>query len=94
MAKYRKRPVAVDAVQWTGNKQSWDEIMDMNLAPNQWAPGEIGTDTFYIKTPEGDHLVRMFDFVIKGVKGEFYACKPDIFELTYEPDQLRERIPG
>jgi hypothetical protein len=38
-----------------------------------------------IATLEGQHIVSVGDFIIKGVKGEFYPCKPDIFEMTYEP---------
>lgn len=83
MAKYRKKPVVIEAVQWQGTKQSWNEIMDMGLT--RWKPGDMGSDTFIIETLEGDHLVRKWDYVIKGVKGEFYPCKPDIFEATYEP---------
>jgi hypothetical protein len=83
MAKYRKKPVVIEAVQWQGTKQSWNEIMDMGLT--RWKPGDTGSETFIIETLEGDHLVRKGDYVIKGVKGEFYPCKPDVFEATYEP---------
>ena len=82
MAKYRKKPVVIDAVQWTGTKESWDKIMAMGLA--KWKPGEIGSKTFIIETLEGDHLASANDYIIKGVAGEFYPCKQDIFEQTYE----------
>jgi hypothetical protein len=81
--KYRKKPVVIEAVQWTGDVESWNKIMAMGLT--QWKPGEMGTDTFVIETLEGDHLAKSGDFIIKGVEGEFYPCKPDIFEQTYEP---------
>jgi hypothetical protein len=81
--KYRKKPVVVEAVQWMATKQSWDAIME--LGDIRWKPGEMGSDTFLIETIEGDHLVRKGDFVIRGVKGEFYPCKPNIFAATYEP---------
>ena len=41
-------------------------------------------DLLYVKTLEGDHHVGEGDYIIKGIKGELYACKPDIFEMTYE----------
>ena len=80
--KYRKRPVIIEAVQWEGSKASFDSIIDMGL--KKWKPGEMGSKSFIIETLEGDHLCKDGDFVIKGVKGEFYPCKPDIFEMTYE----------
>lgn len=80
--KYRKIPVVIEAVQWEGTKKSFDEILGMGL--KNWMPGEMGTDTFIIETLEGNHLAKKGDWIIKGVKGEFYPCKPDIFEATYE----------
>lgn len=82
MAKYRKKPVIVEAVQFLATRESFDAILAMGL--RNWKPGEMGTNTFIIETLEGDHLVRKDDYIIKGVKGEFYPCKPDIFEMTYE----------
>lgn len=79
--KYRKKPVEVEAIQWEATKKSWDEIIAMGI---KWQPGEMGSDTFYIQTLEGDMLARKGDYIIKGVKGEFYPCKPDIFEMTYD----------
>ena len=79
--KYRKKPVVVDAIQWTGDNIS--EIM-------KWVgDNAYFRDTLYIKTLEGVHRASVGDYIIKGIKGEFYPCKPDIFEKTYEP---RERI--
>lgn len=80
--KYKKKPVVIDAVQWDGTKKSWDAIMSMGDVP--WKPGEMFTDTFIITTLEGDHLVSKGDYVIRGVAGEFYPCKPDIFDQTYD----------
>jgi len=82
MAKFRKKPVVIDAEQWQGNKESWDKILAMGLT--KWKPGEIDTKTFIIETLEGDHLAKESDWIIKGVHGEFYPCKPDIFQMTYE----------
>lgn len=81
MAKFRKKPVVIDAVQWKATKQSWDEIQAMGCPT---MPGVMGTDTFTIRTLEGDMLASKGDYIIKGVKNEFYPCKPDIFEATYE----------
>lgn len=83
MPRYRKKPVVIEAVQWNGSNAAWDEIMKMGDVP--WKPGEMGSKTFIITTLEGDHLVSNGDFVIRGVAGEFYPCKPDIFTKTYEP---------
>jgi len=82
MKQYRKKPVVIEATQWLGSAQSFDEILAMG--PIKWKPGKMGTDTFFIKTLEGWHIASKGDWIIKGVKGEFYPCKPDIFEMTYE----------
>lgn len=79
--KYRKKPVEIEAIQWEGTADSWGKIMDMGCP---WEAGEMGLQRFYIPTLEGKMAVSNGDWVIKGVKGEFYPCKPDIFELTYE----------
>jgi hypothetical protein len=82
MAKFRKKPVIIDAEQWIGSQESFDQILALGLV--KWKPGEMGTKTFIIETLEGNHLAKKGDWIIKGVKGEFYPCKPDIFERTYE----------
>lgn len=84
MGRYRKKPVVIEAVQWQGSHESWDNIMAMGLT--NWLPGEIGSRSFYIKTLEGKMKAENGDFIIKGVKGEFYPCKPDIFMETYEAE--------
>ena len=91
--KYRKRPVVIDAIQWTGENQRemWDFLTGRT---NDYM--SVSGDNFYIdhskikgglviKTFEGEHLASIGDYIIKGVKGEFYPCKPDVFEATYEP---------
>ena len=83
MAKFRNKPVVIEAVQWDGTKKTWDEILAMGLT--RWRGGEMGSDTFSIETLEGAHLARKGDWIIKGVKGEFYPCRNDIFQETYEP---------
>ena len=75
--KYRKRPVIIDAIQFTGYN-----LPEMELFVPVGHYQEDGT--FDIVTLEGNLHVSIGDFVIKGVQGEFYPCKPDIFEKTYE----------
>lgn len=82
--KYRKKPVVVEAVKFTGN--NCFEIMHfMNRSQDIFDAELQETDRPYIHTLEGVLTCSPGDFVIKGVKGEFYPCKPDVFEATYEP---------
>lgn len=78
--KYRKRPVVVEAVQFTGHNDA--EVLD--FCPIARDPVDTKANLI-IPTPEGEMLVSIGDWVIRGVKGEFYPCKPDIFKETYEP---------
>ena len=80
---YRKKPVVVEAVQWLGTAVSFNEIIEA-FPTMKWNPGEIGSKTFIVKTLEGEHIASCGDYIIKGVNGEFYPCKPDIFLKTYE----------
>lgn len=87
--KYRKKPVVIEAVQWNGlNLKQIKEfcpVAIVEIHDAAWKAEAIHPCTkITIPTLEGDHLVSLGDFVIKGIKGEFYPCKPDIFELTYE----------
>lgn len=86
--KYRKKPVGIEAVQYKGTIDSDREI-------ELFVNGELGVKTgildydpdvnwYYLKTLEGNMYLKNGDWIIKGVKGEFYPCKPDIFEMTYE----------
>ena len=79
MAKYRKKPVVIEAVQWTGKN-----LEDVSRFMQGGRDHRFSDDDLIIKTLEGDHRANPGDFIIKGVKGEFYPCKPDIFEATYE----------
>ena len=83
MARFRKKPVVIEAVQWEGSQVSFDAILAMGL--ELWKPGAMGSKTFIIETLEGNHTASEGDWIIKGVAGEFYPCKPDIFVATYEP---------
>ena len=81
--KYRKKPVVIDAWQFT-SKQTGKllESMDSRVSYNPESDG--WEDFLIIKTLEGDMTAKRGDYIIKGVQGEFYPCKPDIFEATYE----------
>lgn len=77
--KFRKKPVVVEAVQWNGN--NLDELRA--FVPEEFRHNKIN-QPMGIVTLEGVMTVSDGDWIIKGVRGEFYPCKPDIFEETYE----------
>lgn len=77
--KYRKKPVVIDAVQWTGDNV--EEVQSLGIDREI----EVDGDELLIYTLEGTMTAATNDWIIKGVKGEIYPCKPDIFEATYEP---------
>jgi hypothetical protein len=80
MAQYRKKPIVIEAIKLKFSTDSQDEII-------QWSNNTIqkGLDGgLKIPTLEGIMIANTGDYIIKGVKGEFYSCKPDIFEMTYE----------
>lgn len=92
MAKFRKKPVVIEAVQWEGR---WPD------SPPDWLAeagrqGKAYSDqrsederdppfAIFIETLEGTHRGDPGDWIIRGVKGELYPCKPDIFAATYDP---------
>lgn len=87
MAKYKKKPVIIESIQATGTPESNREIIDWCRGSNTPATMDHHPDIgncLSIATLEGAHWVTPGDYIIKGVKGEFYPCKPDIFEMTYE----------
>ncbi len=78
MGKFIKKPVAIEAVEWTG--ENIKEVMDFM----EWRNAEYDDISgLVIHTLEGNHSANIGDMIIKGVKGEFYPCKPDIFKSTY-----------
>ena len=88
MTFYRKKPVVIEAMQWDG---TWDNMDTINARWPEMRTTCLDTHKpsrtvrrWHIGTLEGQHIVSVGDYIIKGVKGEFYPCKPDIFELTYE----------
>ena len=88
--KFRKKPVVIDAVQWDGTNVS--EIREFFGAFMDWSFRD--TEYLLIKTLEGEHTANPKDWIIKGVKGEFYPCKPDIFEATYESVSRKAPLAG
>lgn len=83
--KYRKKPVVIEAVQFTGDNSSelflW---MDCNDGAEPRVR-KVQDGVLIIRTLEGDMTAQPGDWIIRGVQGEFYPCKPDIFAATYEP---------
>lgn len=94
MAKYRKRPVEVEAFKWTGGPDQTEDP--------EWIVEAIGDGTvlfenrgtpdvaLLVRTLEGTMRAERGDYIIKGIKGELYPCKPDVFEATYDevPGQM------
>jgi hypothetical protein len=86
MGKYRKKPVVIEAWQFTGqDRMDWPEpfASDDRLRAVLFS-GKSRVDAVEIVTLEGTMRADVNDFIIVGVKGEVYPCKPDIFEATYD----------
>lgn len=81
MARFRKKPVVIEAIYYDGT--NFQEISDFTRTPFVVRDEDIGMP-LSISTLEGDLLAQPGDMIIKGVKGEFYPCKADIFAATYE----------
>lgn len=77
--KYRKKPVIIEAIQWTG-----DNLLQICHFTGRCGGELLKGGELHIKTLEGIHHANIGDFIIKGIKGELYPCKPDIFAMTYE----------
>ena len=96
MPKYRKKPVEIEAVQWTGANA--EEVIGFAYSDDRWKAGidsplvdgpsigyTVPTGELHIPTLEGEMTAKPGDYIIRGIKGELYPCKPDIFAATYEP---------
>lgn len=87
--RYTKKPVTIDAIQWTGNNKQ--EIIDFCPEACVFHNIKINKVKFkealLIGTLEGIMQTSIGDYIIKGIKGEFYPCKEDIFELTYTKNE-------
>jgi hypothetical protein len=88
MPKFRKKPVVIDAIHWDG--EDWELLRDF-LGDEMWSHVGASSRTgdgpaaVHITTLEGIMTAGVGDWIIWGVKGEFYPCRADIFEATYEP---------
>ena len=84
--KYRKKPVVIEARQFQNDGSSYELLHWINEGQhaNDRRFAEWNNNTLMIPTLEGDHTAQPGDWIICGVAGEFYPCKPDIFEMTYE----------
>ncbi|KKL04906.1 hypothetical protein LCGC14_2611420 [marine sediment metagenome] len=87
MNLYRKRPIVIEAAQWTG--ENGQELVEWSKGKiNRWGVDEDGAPyevrEIIVATLEGVMRASIGDWIIKGVQGEFYPCKPDIFEATYD----------
>lgn len=96
MPRFRKKPVEIEAIQYAGIGDEDGQVV-FATEPPDWLidaidkkVGEVGKFGVFggvalIKTLEGDHTASPGDWIIRGVKGELYPCKPDIFAATYDP---------
>jgi len=97
MPKFKKKPVVIEAIQFTMDT-AIECLIDRKPAPfglsvsGDYHPANrtVSSAWISIRTLEGTMRADIGDWIIKGVKGELYPCKPDIFEATYEPDTASE----
>ena len=87
--KYRKRPVIIEAIEWTGsNLKEIIEFTSLNESVKDLSWNEyeklVNEKGLKIFTLEGTMMASVGDYIIKGIKGEVYPCKPDIFKASYE----------
>lgn len=83
--KYRKKPVVIDASQWFKHGDHPAVVQRDPENPNDPTSVNVPEGSGWVPTLEGGHIVTPGDWIITGVKGENYPCKPDIFVATYEP---------
>jgi hypothetical protein len=80
--KFRKKQIVIDALIWNGeNLQEVDDFLKQTTHGFTW-----NDESMFIETLEGKMTAQKGDYIIKGINGEFYPCKPDIFEKTYEKE--------
>ena len=86
--KYRKKPVVIEAIKWDGRMETLAKIGKLNTLKRDITIEddfiEEDQKSIMIDTLEGVHEVKIGDWIIQGVSGELYPCKPDIFKMTYE----------
>ena len=83
MQRFRKKPVVVEAEQWLGTVEQKERLLAEGVIMD--IPSLDGS--CLVPTLEGNMTCQLNDYIIKGIKGEYYPCKPDIFELTYDMDE-------
>ena len=93
MPMFRKKPVVIEARRWDGSLNGAAHLCGWMNGPVYdgdptagYVYNNDGVSDFLIATLEGDHQVTSGDWIIKGVAGEFYPCKPEIFDATYSPE--------
>lgn len=84
MPKFRKKPVMIEAIQWDGKLTTIEPLF--NKSNVREVRMYVTEDALYIPTSTGDMQAGIGDWVILGVEGELYPCKPSVFEKTYEPE--------
>lgn len=86
--KYRKKPIVVEAFKWTGDAEQIEDpewIVEAIKNNTVWFGNDGAKECcMFIETLEGVHRAELGDYIIMGIKGELYPCKPDIFKTTYE----------
>lgn len=95
MAKYRKKPVVIEAVQFDGTLQSVDGFMPyeaFEYRPSYHMPTGSAPSSVTIQTPEGAMTANHGDYIIKGVNGEFYPCKLAVFHKTYDAEPQPKQL--
>ena len=83
--RFRKKPVEIEALKFT--RENWQDVLMFTQGQARAMTIEKRIDgkcTCIIQTLEGQHIANEGDWIIRGVQGEYYPCKPDIFEMTYE----------
>jgi hypothetical protein len=84
VARFRKKPVVIEAIRWDGSPTTANRFLGEAYGVD-WEYASGAEAAIVIPTLEGRMRAEVGDWIIKGVKGEFYPCKPDIFAATYEP---------
>ena len=95
MAQYRKKPVVIEAIQFNGkNAEEIEQWSNNNVKAGPVSEDTLTRAYLEIETLEGTMTAQPDDYIIKGVNGEFYPCKPDIFEKTYDSEvtTFKERL--
>lgn len=99
MSKFRKKPVVIEAVQYICGSEPHNYSQFNTDEVIAFGEGKVRSNLpndvrLVVSTLEGDIYASVGDWIIKGIKGEFYPCKPDIFEATYEPEALGIESPA